>query len=246
MAHAHPTPPPAASLGGQVGLAAILAWTAGFVDAFGYLFLARVFTAHMSGNSASVGLFLSLHNWREVAWHAWPIAMFVAALLGGAAIMEGGRRLRRSGLNILLVVEMALIAGLLAVARNAHSGALLGGRGPLRWGIVALPALAMGLQTIAVTRVGELSVSTTYVTGTMNTFSEAMVQFLYSLFRPQLSDRLAGRRQFRHALVAAALWVSFFAGAISAAAAKSAWGAAALAGPLAALAVVLWRSVQTS
>lgn len=244
MAHAHPMPPPAASLRGQLSLAATLSWTAGFVDAFGYLFLARVFTAHMSGNTSAFGLFLSLHKWKHVAWRGWPVAMFVAGLLGGAAIMEGGRRLGRNGMKVLLILEMALLAGLLLAAATEPSGTMAGAFGPLRWGIVALPALAMGIQTVAVTRIGEVPISTTYITGTLHTFAEAAVQFLYSRWAREPIRRAMGRRQLRHAMLAAALWSAFFAGAIAAAAAKSAWGAAALGGPLFALAVVLWRTFR--
>lgn len=244
MAHAHPTPPPAVSLHGQLSLAAMLSWAAGFVDAFGYLFLARVFTAHMSGNTSSFGLFLSLHEWAQVAWHGWPIAMFVAGLLGGAAIMESGRRLGRNGMKAVLILEMALIGGLLAAAATAPSGAMMGARGALRWGIVALPALAMGLQTVTITRIGEVPISTTYITGTLTTFGEGAVQFLFSLWGREPAARAMGRRQLRHAMLAVALWSAFFGGAIAAAAAKAAWGAVALGWPLLALAVVLWRCLQ--
>ncbi len=45
--------------------AVLLAWVAGFVDSLGYLALAKVFTAHMSGNSAAVGAELGAGNWHE-------------------------------------------------------------------------------------------------------------------------------------------------------------------------------------
>lgn len=242
MPHDRPTPPPALSFRGQLSQGALLSWSAGFVDAFGYLYLARVFTAHMSGNTSSFGLFLSLHEWKQVAWHGWPIAMFVAGLLAGAAIMEGARRLGRNGMAAVLILEMALIAGLLAAAADSASGPLAGAHGALRWGIVALPALAMGLQTVTITRIGDLPVSTTYITGTLTMLSENTVQFLFSLWAQQPEARGAGRERLRHTAVALVLWVAFFAGAIAAAAAKLAWGAAALGAPLAALAVILWRS----
>lgn len=239
MAHAHPIPPPAASWRGQLGLAALMAWAAGFVDAFGYLFLARVFTAHQSGNTARSGLFLSAGRWRHVAWYGWPIAMFVAGMLGGAAIMEHSRRNRYQGARLLLILEIVLLAGFLAAAAALTRGHVLDVRGGLRWAVVALPALAMGLQTIAVTRVGDIPIATTYFTGALNTFSEGTVQYLYSLRALDAAGRRAGHARLRHAFIAAGIWAAFFAGVIAGAAGKPAWGAKALLLPIAALAVVL-------
>lgn len=244
MPHDRSTPPPARSWRGQLSQGALLSWAAGFVDAFGYLYLARVFTAHMSGNTSSFGLFLSLHEWKQVAWHAWPVAMFAAGLLAGAAIMEGGRRLGRNGMAVVLILEIALIAGLLAAAADTASGPLMGARGALRWGIVALPALAMGLQTVTITRIGDLPISTTFITGSLAMFGENAVQFLFSLWARQPEERGAGRERLRHSAAALTLWAAFFVGAIAGAAGKLGWGAAALGAPLVALAVVLWRCLH--
>ena len=242
MAHAHPITPPAGTWRGQLLLAALMAWAAGFVDAYGYLFLADVFTAHQSGNSARFGLYLAQGKWPQVAWYSWPIAMFVAGMLAGAAIMEHSRRSRYHGVRVLLTLEMALIAGFFAAAANLSYSHVLDVQGGLRWAIVALPAVAMGLQTISVTRIGDIPIATTYFTGALNTFSENTVQFLYSLRARDAAGRQAGRGRLRHAAIAAVIWLSFFAGAISAASAKPTWGAPSLSLPILALAIVFART----
>jgi uncharacterized membrane protein YoaK (UPF0700 family) len=45
--------------------------------------------------------------------------------------------------------------------------------------MVALPAAAMGIQTVTMRRVAGLRVCTTYVTGTLSKWAEAMVQYAF-------------------------------------------------------------------
>ena len=50
----------------EVGIAVlILAFTAGFVDAVGYIVLFQIFTAHMSGNTVAMCVHFSRQNWAE-------------------------------------------------------------------------------------------------------------------------------------------------------------------------------------
>ncbi len=69
----------------KIGLAMLLAWVAGFVDAGGYLTLAHVFTSHMSGNTVAMGAHLGNGQWTQVIRRAVPIAWFIFGVFLGAA-----------------------------------------------------------------------------------------------------------------------------------------------------------------
>ena len=45
--------------------------------------------------------------------------------------------------------------------------------------LIFLPAAAMGVQSVTVTRVGSLRVYTTYLTGSLSKFSEAVTEYLF-------------------------------------------------------------------
>lgn len=196
------------------GLAAlVLAWTAGYVDAVGYLDLAHVYTSHMTGNTAALGQYLSRVQWPDVVKHGWPILAFVVGLLVGAAITEAGRRHRfHSRLSLVMAIEIVLLVVL------AMWGAREGLRPPW-W--VALPALAMGMQTVTITRIGDQRVYSTYMTGNLAKFAEAIVGYLFWIgdqprprhdhwLREALRHTLLG-----HALLTGGLWVLFLVGAVT-------------------------------
>lgn len=217
----------------------LLAWTAGFVDAFGYLFLARVFTSHMSGNSSSLALFSVLGDWRQAAWHGWPLALFFAGTLLGAVMKQRGWLRGRSALRWIFVLEIALLAAFGFLAARYGAGGVLDARGALRWLVVATPALAMGLQTVTLSRLGDLPLHTTYVTGALTLAGESCASWLLS-FAGAAESRAARRAQgSRRAALAGGVWFSFLVGAASGAAAKALWRFAALVAPIAVLVVVL-------
>ncbi len=230
----------------QVGCALLLAAAAGFVDAYGYLVLARVFTSHMTGNTSSLGLYSALRDPRQVLWHGWPIVGFVAGLLAGACLTEWGRRRSwQSRLSLVLAVEIVLLGLLWNFSSAAPAGAL-------RFALVALPALAMGMQTVTVTRVRKLRFYTTYMTGNLAKFAEAMVSYAFwfgdrrraarhaGVAAPEAEDRAEA---LHHLLVTAALWIVFVAGAYFGALGELGSRRAALAWPVAALILVLLADV---
>lgn len=222
----------------------VLAWTAGYVDAVGYLDLAQVYTSHMTGNTAAVGQYLSRAQWTDVVKHGWPILMFVLGLLIGAALTEAGRRRRfHSRLSLVLGLEWILLG---VLARWGVAGGA--GHGALGW--VALPALAMGMQTVTITRVGDQRVYSTYITGSLSKFAEATVGYLF-----WLADRARERRRSHvrerwlhealrqrllgHALLTGGLWVLFLLGGLSGARSELHHTLAALWWPLTVLAALI-------
>jgi uncharacterized membrane protein YoaK (UPF0700 family) len=68
-------------------LAPFLATTPGYVDAAGYLSL-RLFTAHMSGNSARLGVYLGTGLFLRAAPSAFAIIVFVLSIGAGTLVVE--------------------------------------------------------------------------------------------------------------------------------------------------------------
>jgi uncharacterized membrane protein YoaK (UPF0700 family) len=69
-------------------VAFLLAWTAGAVDAIGYLVLYHEFTAHMSGNTVAMGAQLGEGNFGEAAHRLIPIPLLVLGIALGATLIE--------------------------------------------------------------------------------------------------------------------------------------------------------------
>jgi uncharacterized membrane protein YoaK (UPF0700 family) len=117
-------------LGGSAAIAALLSFNGGFVDTAGFLGLAGLFTAHVTGNFVTLGAALVLGSHGIIGKIlALPEFIVVIALarLAGAAL----RRRNASVMSILLGAEVALLLMffLLAVAfgpfANADSPAAL-------------------------------------------------------------------------------------------------------------------------
>lgn len=228
---------------GRAGVALILAWIAGFVDAVGYLLLQRVYTSHMTGNTAGLALRLDRAQWHAAARLAWPIFAFLAGLMASAAITEAARRRRfHSRLSLVLGAEVLLLTGLIAAGLARIQASIL-------W--LALPALAMGMQTVTVTKVGGQRVYSTFLTGTLSKFAEAITGFFFWLGDSRRQRRsglvqthswlrqAARHRLLRHALLTAGLWVLFLAGGFAGAWSESLAGLHALAWPITALALLI-------
>ena len=81
------------------GMAFPLAWTAGYVDAVGFLTLAGLFVAHMSGNTVRLGVFVGGGDWSLAAQRFVPIVAFILGVVGGIALSrrsgDGRSRCRR-------------------------------------------------------------------------------------------------------------------------------------------------------
>ncbi|HVB40801.1 MAG TPA: YoaK family protein [Terriglobales bacterium] len=215
---------PPLGLYGRAAVVLVLAWTAGYVDAVGYLELAHLYTSQwlatfrwvapdgrlwagfdwrqrapallvalpscldMTGNTADLGRALSRAPWPDVLKHGWPILAFVLGLILGAAITEADRRRRfHSRLSLVLGLEMILLAVLvIGTAAGSAAGARLG------W--VGLPALAMGLQTVTVTRIDDQRAYSTYVTGSLSKFAEVLTGYGFWLANRCGEHRRSKRR----------------------------------------------------
>ena len=150
-----------------------LTWAAGNVDAVSFLALGHVFTANMTGNTVLLGLHLAQEQGAAALRALVALVGFGSGLVIGALIVE--RSTDRApwppavtwsfALEAVILGIFAIGTALTAVVREAWEGQVL----------IALSAMAMGIQSAAVRRLDVPGISTTYVTGTLTSAVTGLV-----------------------------------------------------------------------
>ncbi len=216
----------------KAGVALGLTFAAGYVDVVGYLALYQIFAANMTGNTVHFASGVSRAHWSEVTFTGLVIlAFFSGSILGRSLIELGARRRAQRIASVTLLIEAAMVAAVIIVA-GRHSGA------QSSWLLMVL-AVAMGVQTATLTRIGPLTVHTTFVTGMLNKLAQLVSHTLflsYDLLRGRGHVRPARQQSLRRSLFIFSIWVCYFAGALFGARAQSVFGLFALVVPVAVLA----------
>ena len=196
-----------------------LTFVAGFVDIAGLITVYDVFTAHMTGTTVRLGQHLLQHDWRQVAITGAVLGAFVLGSVIGRVIIEVGPRFAiRSIGSVTLAIEAALLAGVIFMGTHAF------GFRPRSvvdvCSLLALLAAAMGLQTATVTRIGALTVHTTFVTGMLNKLAQLLSHLLFRSYdlhaaAPSRKENLQSQRSHisRQARFLLFIWLLYLAGA---------------------------------
>ncbi len=193
-----------------------LAVAAGFVDAASYLGLGKIFTANMTGNTVLLGVAVATGSGTDAARAATALGGFALGVVFGVLILGrvAGRWPHNSTAALLLEVA-ALVA--LSILWTVI------GVGSLRFLLIALSAISMGVQSAIVRAAETGGVATTYVTGTLTGAIARLVQ------------RAAGTapEQAPGPQLASGVWVVYALGALGGAVCEHSWHGAVIAVPLA-------------
>ncbi len=214
-----------------------LTFSAGYVDVVGYLGLYHVFTANMTGNTVHFARMVVQGRGADGALAGFVIAAFLVGSVLGRTIIEAGAR---HNVRRLTSPNLALEAGFLTAAilvGQATRSSLA-----ITWMLVVL-AGAMGLQTATLTRIGPLTVHTTFVTGMLNKLAQLVshAAFLsYDVLRGREHQRAARRQSLRKAAFIFCIWLLYLAGAAAGAGAHSQFGFPALVIPIVLLIAALF------
>lgn len=235
----------------ETALALFLALVGGYVDAIGYMVLFQLFIGHMSGDTIDMMVQLGRENWGQAFHRGFPIPVFVAGVVVGAALSEAlFRRGVRSQFAVTFALEALLLLLFLAFGAGCYrDGGLRPESTTVFYLLAALPALAMGVQNSALRRVGDTRVRTTYITGMLTNFAEEAVEYGYWLFdhsrrRPGVLLALSPRQQsFNHMFFFIGIWTVYTAGGVAGALAELRWGLYPLVAPAAALSCVAVRDL---
>jgi uncharacterized membrane protein YoaK (UPF0700 family) len=154
---------------GPLAVAALLAATAGYVDAIGFDRVFDVFPANQSGNAVLLGIGLGDGRGSE----AWRPAVAIAGFaLGVALAMRLGRRVVRHRPAVVMGVEVVLLLPVTVVVLTDDDPAGIGG---VRCAALILAtSCAMGLQTEVIRRVAGVAVATTYQSGAIARIAELL------------------------------------------------------------------------
>jgi uncharacterized membrane protein YoaK (UPF0700 family) len=166
---------PDPSVAGRPRLAIILAAIGGWVDAIGFLTLFGLFTAHLSGNTARLGVAIGRGEASTALTYAVPIVVFFGGAVIGVAFLTARRARGNGGMAPLLGVEAVLIATFMVAGTLLRDDGDLTPRSVAYYGLAVLAVAAMGLQTAALRHAAGVPVHTTFITGMVTHFAEAIV-----------------------------------------------------------------------
>lgn len=153
----------------------LLTLAAASVDAISYLGLGHVFTAMMTGNTVLLGLALAQGEVLAALRSILALIGFAIGVFAGAIIVE-----RESYPEEWpAVVTAALAFETIILAIFAASFTLFESvRGGMIYLLIILSALAMGVQSAAVRRLGVPGIATTYITGTLTSLMVDLLGWL--------------------------------------------------------------------
>ncbi|MER1995071.1 MAG: YoaK family protein [Arthrobacter sp.] len=150
----------------EIALASGLAWTAGYVDAIGFLHLGGYFVSFMTGNSTRAGAAVANASLTGFLQAFGLIAAFFLGVVAASILRRVLSRHRRPAICLLSAAVLGAAWG---------STALPGAEG------VLAPALAasMGLLNAVFERGGEVSIGITYMTGTLVKLGQKVTAALF-------------------------------------------------------------------
>jgi uncharacterized membrane protein YoaK (UPF0700 family) len=160
----------------------------------------------------------------------------------GFVIETAAGRLRiRRRFSVALIFEAALLLAFFLFGHySVHVGNIAAEEPAKFYFLVALLAVAMGVQNASLRRVRNQSVHTTYITGMVSKSVESAVNFLFQIY-DRLRKRMpeTGPDELPRALYYGALWFSFVVGAVCGGLGESHWKFACLLAPLAVLVFII-------
>ena len=156
----------------------LLTLVAASVDAISYLGLGHVFTAMMTGNTVLLGLALAQGEVLAALRSILALIGFSVGVFVGAMIVE--RESYPAEWPAVVTTALAFEAVILAIFAvnfilfdNIHGGII--------YLLIVLSALAMGVQSAAVRRLGVPGIATTYITGTLTSLMVDLLGWLRSI-----------------------------------------------------------------
>ena len=187
-------------------MVATLAAVAGFLDAISVARLTGSFVAFQSGNVVLIGLGVTNGTVREFGAAATSVAAFIigATIATVVSRLDSGPSPRLQ--QRLLACTTALLFAFAALVLVGAGVEWQRPSGALRYIGIVVAAMAMAFQTPAIRQVGDVPVSSTFVTGVMSRLGQTLGDLLH---------RDARERELHFLRVLGMITVAFLAGAIA-------------------------------
>jgi uncharacterized membrane protein YoaK (UPF0700 family) len=155
----------------------VLTFSAGSVDAISYLGLGHVFTAMMTGNIVLLGLALAQGEVLATLRSIVALLGFAIGVFVGAIIVERDSEPAEwpAAVTRALAFETVLLGIFAGISW------VIGTLSGVIYLLIILLALAMGIQSAAVRRLGVPGIATTYITGTLTSLMVDLLGWLRSV-----------------------------------------------------------------
>ncbi|WP_217143524.1 YoaK family protein [Streptomyces sp. AC627_RSS907] len=141
----------------------VLTVVTGLIDAVSYLALGRVFVANMTGNVVFLGFALAGAPGLSVTASLVSMVSFLTGALAGGRYGTRFAAHRGRLLGVTTAVQSVLVAGTVTAVALAHGEVT----GPVRYTLIVLLGIAMGMQNAVARRLGVPDLTTTVLTLTL-------------------------------------------------------------------------------
>ncbi|HEY7321980.1 MAG TPA: YoaK family protein [Candidatus Binatia bacterium] len=163
---------------GRESMLLLLSLAAAGLDAISYLGLGHVFTAMMTGNTVLLGLALAQGEVLAALRSILALMGFAMGVFLGAIIVERESEPTEwpAAVTAALVFETVILvvfAAIFMLLGNSNAGIV--------YLLILLSALAMGMQSAAVRRLGVPGIATTFITGTLTSLMVDLLGWLRSI-----------------------------------------------------------------
>ena len=155
----------------------VLTWAASGVDAISYLGMGHVFVANMTGNTVLLGLSVGQGHGMAALRSTAALIAFAVGVAVGAVIVE--RRPRRSAWPPAVTWAIAVEWVILAFFTLTWHLPGATPTGVTLFVLIALSAVAMGIQSAAIRHLKVPGIATTYITGTLTGMVAGFVAWLH-------------------------------------------------------------------
>jgi uncharacterized membrane protein YoaK (UPF0700 family) len=179
----------------------LIAGAAAYVDATGFLLYSGVYVSFMSGNTTRSAVLIGRGDWQQVAPAIGVIPTFVLGAAIGTLIIEIFKKLGQAVVLLTAGIALGIVASLEMWWQSVGSN-------DVRLELLFALAATMGLVNSVIQRVDRVTVSLTYVTGTLVKLGMAIGS------RISHGGKSAGRGQSEPIFILTSVWVAFFTGTI--------------------------------
>ncbi|HEY4387844.1 MAG TPA: YoaK family protein [Ktedonobacteraceae bacterium] len=220
----------------------LLTWTAGCLDAISFMRF-RAFPANMTGNTVLIGISIGTAQMQSLLYSGTALLVYSLGVFIASIIIKGKRQQHPSTnpFSITMGIETFIILSIVLFQffpqqffPHTQNYSLL---------VIALSALAMGMQSAIARRFDVAGIATTYITGTITTIVMSAARQSYARLVPDEREIAPVAQDQHHLAIQGIAWLVYVIAAAFAAVTETHFPAIATVLPLISSILVLAGSL---